>query len=932
MINIISELKLYNFNEAKGIKILSAFLLNLEEKLRPNSTSFIELRENHFIIDQDLVDNCAQHIAKYQWLDILKILPTGMGSAFSKYKKEIFWFALVSGFVDVPDKSKFKKILISNFLPYFVEYEDHIMSYIITWAIKNIFPEEAFEISLKEFFDTDKLGKESLKNRLLKIGRVNPLELARSPFTNRNILEGLSRNPSVQVRKAVHDNKATPKELRIKLKKDTDVMMQIISSLYHEYKQGGIKKELFYDVVVAELNHLKVNVRERLNKKIFQTYPEMRYIIASTTTDKEFINKILNSNDMSNDVLLRALRNPVSTMTKKLKSKDIDAKWLVYNLLHSFKTEEILNIIYIKNRSVLKVISKNLGTETTAKLRTYEKVFIRLLSLDDSEINQSIAQNNYIPLNIFIKLSKLPDVNVRKQLAKNRNIPNSIIKVLSEDKSPDVKYSLLRNKEIDNYTFNKILDENFDEIIKFINFDTEVALLSRIINSERVSLKYLEFFSSHDDWVVRHAVAANPNTTSDILKSLVKDKTLDIRKKIASRSDLDDELMYILASDGESSIRSWVALKKNIPIYVAEMLSRDKNYEVLKNLENNPSVSDNIKAKVKDRLTYLRSFKKNFNATIGVVESKKNLSSQRKLELKSKEAEEPGELLPDIVTDSTTSSVHTQEIEERSKKALLLELFQLIAEVVNSRTKQEHKLNLPDEPSEFETYRLRNILNIFRQHAAQEIWFNRRYGLPGGHWHSPINSLILKKIGFHFFIAKEQRGVYRCKVIMANHKTYHFSLAPDLKPPENLWLDLLYTYVLCSISDMVRGCVPTRKAKMPGVKASGGEQKRSPQRERAKYLPRKWTTNYSGKADENNRTHSYGGGYVPWHFRRIKNNASEGARRKALLISGIVEIPSGFTYVSPHWRGKEHVDIKQRVITNQLTESFTLTFDKLIAS
>lgn len=240
---------------------------------------------------------------------------------------------------------------------------------------------------------------------------------------------------------------------------------------------------------------------------------------------------------------------------------------------------------------------------------------------------------------------------------------------------------------------------------------------------------------------------------------------------------------------------------------------------------------------------------------------------------------------------------------------------------------EEYFLNMPgftDKNSRL----IRSALDVYLEKAVREIWYNRNFGLPGDKWYSPIKNEVLVKAGFFYFTAFEMRKFYRCKVFLANKKHLFFDIVEGTKPPDNLWLYALYTYILCAISDMVSGnSLPPERPRLPGSgKDKRGRPKSVYKSQNTKYLPRKLTRYKKGKGEGKR---SYEGGFVPWHFRRINRPPSSEAIQKALLY-GILTIPEGSTFVSPHWRGKS--SIEKRIVTNRLTSSFSYTLDKLFSN
>lgn len=236
------------------------------------------------------------------------------------------------------------------------------------------------------------------------------------------------------------------------------------------------------------------------------------------------------------------------------------------------------------------------------------------------------------------------------------------------------------------------------------------------------------------------------------------------------------------------------------------------------------------------------------------------------------------------------------------------------------------KTNLPKEP---EIIEINDILNFFQEHAWREI-NNRKRGLPGGDWYGEIENPKLNEYGYDYYTIWEKRAVYHCQVWKEKQKknAYNFSFVDGAKFPNSL----LYTYILCSLADILSD---RQKHSSNGRMARKKEVFRSASKEKTVYYPlTRLSINSNPKSGSKQVISDRSAYFVSWHLRKLRvgSTASPAAQERALLIGGINNIPKGYTFIPPHWRGNVKDDSVKKVVTNLLTNSLSLTIESLLRS
>lgn len=198
---------------------------------------------------------------------------------------------------------------------------------------------------------------------------------------------------------------------------------------------------------------------------------------------------------------------------------------------------------------------------------TYPKVFEILAKDEDPDVRHLVARNPNTPDYILIKLAKDPDYWTRvvvAQRAASKSLPWKAREILLEDPDDRVREQLfisLRKANKD--------DPDEDEVLKMFkvgSIDFKIYIAKETDKSDA-----LEIMSKHSDWRIREAVAKNRNfKTLDfpvvgitIQKRLARDKSPEVRRALASNSQVDIEILFdLMQNDPDPEVRKLA--KENI--------------------------------------------------------------------------------------------------------------------------------------------------------------------------------------------------------------------------------------------------------------------------------------------------------------------------------------------------------------------------------
>ena len=103
-----------------------------------------------------------------------------------------------------------------------------------------------------------------------------------------------------------------------------------------------------------------------------------------------------------------------------------------------------------------------------------------------------------------------------------------------------------------------------------------------LAKNPNTSQELLQVLATDGDWTVRCEVAENPNTSQETIKVLATDKHSGVRWGVALNPNTSPETLQVLATDKNSGVRWGVSLNPNYKKQTLELTSTQ--YEALKKL------------------------------------------------------------------------------------------------------------------------------------------------------------------------------------------------------------------------------------------------------------------------------------------------------------------------------------------------------------
>jgi hypothetical protein len=105
----------------------------------------------------------------------------------------------------------------------------------------------------------------------------------------------------------------------------------------------------------------------------------------------------------------------------------------------------------------------------------------------------------------------------------------------------------------------------------------------------------------------RKKLTENPNTPSETLAILARDKKWNVRCGVAANPNTSPETLALLAKDDTSNIRKYVAKNLNAPPETLTRLASDKNSYVRFNVSQNPNTTpEALIILAEDKVSYVR--------------------------------------------------------------------------------------------------------------------------------------------------------------------------------------------------------------------------------------------------------------------------------------------------------------------------------------
>jgi hypothetical protein len=218
--------------------------------------------------------------------------------------------------------------------------------------------------------------------------------------------------------------------------------------------------------------------------------------------------------------------------------------------------------------------------------RCGEKTLSRLARSAEGEVRLEVAGNPNTPAAILEQLAGDIEPSVRAMVARNMLSPTSALVALSQDAEVRVRAAALKNPAMP----EEVLREAEAEMAMSAQRSrTDRAVLVEMAANKRAEVRMEVAFDPAADAdvlallggerksvQVRRAVAANPNASAALLRSLSDDKDAQVRQAVAFNGSTPADLLIELA--GRSiDLAILVAINPDIPNTVLDALARDSD-------------------------------------------------------------------------------------------------------------------------------------------------------------------------------------------------------------------------------------------------------------------------------------------------------------------------------------------------------------------
>ncbi|MHA1984369.1 MAG: hypothetical protein ACW967_08440 [Candidatus Hodarchaeales archaeon] len=189
--------------------------------------------------------------------------------------------------------------------------------------------------------------------------------------------------------------------------------------------------------------------------------------------------------------------------------------------------------------------------------------------------------------------TRLKLVNSSKSL--NLDIQFSLL----NDPHPEIRYKLASRFDT-NEGILRVLQNDNKRIQKATEHHPLIKEIIRQIESGLLSFTDQKQYMHHWSPAVRIALAKSLNTSSEVLKMMVYDEEIRIRKILASNPHSSIETLKQLARDSSNSVRIKLTERDDLSDEILSLLSEDKSTKVIRQLlfnygkkllNNNNSVS-----------------------------------------------------------------------------------------------------------------------------------------------------------------------------------------------------------------------------------------------------------------------------------------------------------------------------------------------------
>lgn len=256
----------------------------------------------------------------------------------------------------------------------------------------------------------------------------------------------------------------------------------------------------------------------------------------------------------------------------------------------------------------IKELKGEYTSEVLRDKKTPSWVLEKLLKQDVQSYALSVAKHPNAPIELLLEFSKSNDSRLREAVAENTNAPATILEELAYDESGMVRCKVARNLNTPTLVLFKLLardvavsntiasqlfgkdyysieKENIIDILAEESTSSLERIIQRLIRdcgapaqiflARHLDLpkQFLSQLASEDSYLVRQAVAENPNTPVEDLIYLAYDKQLQVRQAVVQNPSTPISTIEQLVQNNDINVLAYVAEKTELSSQILEKLA-----------------------------------------------------------------------------------------------------------------------------------------------------------------------------------------------------------------------------------------------------------------------------------------------------------------------------------------------------------------------
>ena len=199
---------------------------------------------------------------------------------------------------------------------------------------------------------------------------------------------------------------------------------------------------------------------------------------------------------------------------------------------------------------------------------------------EDRRVRCKVLLNANCSLSLIEELAKDRDDKVREAVASSPNCTPSLLEVFAKAKDSDVRCAVARNPNCPG------------SLLEALARDKDVNVRRHLAFNPGCPVSVLEILAKDSDWV-RSGVASNANCPlklrESLLKAFAKNKDVSVRHEVASNPYSPSSLLEALGKDKDSSVVEAVASNPNCLLSFLETFSQSKDFAVRCQIARNPA-------------------------------------------------------------------------------------------------------------------------------------------------------------------------------------------------------------------------------------------------------------------------------------------------------------------------------------------------------